>query len=270
MHPREILLLQTFTAAAAIIIVYVLFMQANPRQHPPTRHSVPRILVPREHMLNIAKLIGCAPNIPPIHIVVFARDAKRTHRLVRSLDSAGYGQTTVNLTIAGDSSSVVQRLKEWRHSAYRFATRSLAQLRIHDNNNRSFVVVFDDFMEPSPLFALWYLIQYCQTNASAIAGGGEGVDNVAGLAMSAAVWNSFIRWASSNNNTLADLTTALVMDYFISNSSNTTIVLPSIGGGNAFVRSEWQNPAYVEHAPKLTRTWDPVKEPSWGAVEIRV
>ena len=268
MHPRDFLLIQTFLAATAIILVYMFFTQSRAEQHPSTRHSVLRILVPHEHMLNITRLIGCKPTIPPIHIYIFARDAKKVHRLVRSLDSAGYGQTTVNLTIAGDS-SVVQRLKDWRHGGYRFNTKSLAQLRQHDS--KALVILFDDHMEPSPLHALWFLIQHCQTSALAIAGGGDRAENAAGLAMAAGVWNSFIRWAYSNNHTLiTNANTALVVDYLVSRSPNASMVFPSIGGGNAFVRSVWQNAAYVEHAPRLTRTWDPVKEPSWGAVEIRL
>ena len=263
MHPRNIILIQASSTVTVIILAYVFFIQPKALTHQPTHHIVPIIPIPYEKTLSITKLMGCWPITPPIHIFIFANDPKRVNRLVLSLDSAAYSQTTVNLTIVGDD-SVVQRLKGWRHGAYRFATKSLLQLHLHSKN--ALVILLDDHVEPSPLYALWFLIQHCQTNASAIAGGGNGINNVAGLAIPATTWNSFVQWTSSTNHTR--ITTALVVDYLSSLSPNASMVFPSIGSGNAFVRSEWQSPAYVEHAPKLTRTWDPVKEPSWGAVEI--
>jgi hypothetical protein len=272
MHPRDIILLQTAFAAAAIIVTYIFFVirppsSSNPRRHPTLRGH--------QRQLNLTELIGCGTP-PDIRICIFARDAKRVRRLVQMLSSAGYGAAgRVSLTVVGGS-EVVQNLdKVWLHDGYEFAGAHNMSATGDGKNTTQLVIALDDHMEPSPLHALWFLIQYCHTKASAIAGGGEGIDSTTGLAVDGAVWDGFAEWIATSNltsaaNNITQPSTALLIDYLSSSTPNASIVFPSIGGGNLFVRSEWQNPAYVEHAPKLTRTWNPEKEPSWGAVEIRL
>jgi hypothetical protein len=180
---------------------------------------------------------------------VFASDAKRARRIVRSLGVAAYGHARVNLTIYG----------EQMHGA--------------TASNRTLVIMLEDHMEPSPLHALWFMIQWCaldQPNRTAIAGGGVDPTSATGLAMAAELWDGFVRWATpfaANDTTHSSITDAAVT--YLSQLPNASIVLPATKGG-VFVRDEWQNPAYVEHQPKLVRAWDPAKEPSWGAVERRV
>ena len=84
--------------------------------------------------------------------------------------------------------------------------------------------------------------------------------------MAAELWDGFARWATpfAANDTTHSVTDAAVA--YLSQLPNASIILPATKGG-VFVRDEWQNPAYVEHQPKLVRVWDPAKEQSWGAVE---
>ena len=274
MHPRVIITLQTATTAAAILITYMVFIQPR-RPRPPTRHSTPKVLVPRprDSGLNLTELIGCEDGVPDVHICIFAKDPKRTQRLIRTLNTAGYGLAKVTLTIAGNNESVPSQkpldLTDWTHDGYKFATESVEQMYAPQQSSATVVIALDDSMEPSPLHALWFLIQYCQTNATAIAGGrGDKNNEVAGLAMDSDVWNGFVK-SHPNKTAPSDLAIESIMDYFNQMTPNTSsIIFPS--GGHTFVRAEWQNPAYVEHAPKLTRAWNPAKEPSWGAVEIRI
>jgi len=270
MHTRDIILLQTTATVAAILITYSVFAQSKPTESKTRRPLIPHILVPSASGFNVTKLIAC-PAIPAIHIQIFAQDARNLQRLVRSLDSADYGSAVANITVFGVY-SVVQKLESWRHGGYKFATRSLSQLRIRESMMKNYnpvVIIFDDYMDPSPLHALWFLIQRCaHPNATAIAGGGgKDTDSVAGLAMSAEVWNGFVHYWTTVNDTT---TTASVVTY-LSLLQNTSVIFPSLPSkDHAFVRSEWQNPAYVEHPPKLMRSWDPEHEPMWGAMEIRL
>ena len=226
--------------------------------------------------MNLTDIIGCQ-DVPEIHIFVFAQEAKRTRKMVQTLSSAGYVQSdVVNLTIVSDNVTLRDFKPKWTHGALEIATNSLEQLELRKRMDvasyyNALVIILDDHSEPSPLFALWFLIQHCHTNASAIAGGvGKGMDLVSGLALDADIWDGFIAWALESNHSLTSISTASVIEFLVSLPHGSSIVFPSINGGNTFVRAEWQNPAYVEHEPKLTRTWDPVKEPSWGAVEVRL
>lgn len=271
MHTRDAILLQATVASAAIMLTYLVFIHAD-IPHKPRRHRVARILTPpRKLALNLVKLMGCNA-VPDVHLCVFGSDAKRVRRLVRSLGVAAYGPARANLTIFGDS-SIVQRLDdEWPLSAYRFVTRSMGQMRLDANTtNNTLVIMLEDHMEPSPLHALWFMIQGCaldQPNHTAIAGGGVNAASATGLGMTAELWNQFVRWAAhAATNETHSITDAAVA--YLSQLPNATIVLPAAKEG-VFVRDEWQNPAYVEQHPKLVRTWDPVKEPSWGAVEMRL
>ena len=268
MHPRDAILLQATFISALILLTYlVAFHTDTPSQS--KRHRVVRILVPpHKSGLNLVELMGCDA-VPDIHLCVFASDVKQMRRLVRSLGSAAYGPARVNLTIFGDN-AIVQRLDdEWQLGAYRFVTGSLGQMRLDANaTDNTLVIMLEDHMEPSPLHALWFLIQRCaldQPNRTAITGGGVDTASITGLAMTAGLWNGFVRWATRATNETVSITEAAVL-YLSQQLPNASIIFPATKEG-VFVRGEWQNPAYVEHQPKLVRVWDPVKEPSWGAVE---
>ena len=260
MHTRDVILLQSTALTAAILITYLVLV--HPISHPPKHHTVPRVLVSKSSkMLNFTRLVSCH-TVPNIQLYLFAKDANHVRRLVQSLNAADYGPATANLTIFGDR-DVVQKLEMWEHGGYRFFTRSLAQLRLHDEKEEQLVIVFGDEMDPSPLYAMWFLIQRCaHANTTAIAGGRESGGKVSGLAMSMDVWNSFINAPNSSATTDSVLT-------HISNLPNASMIIPSTTGNNhAFVRAKWQNPAYVEHDPKLMRSWDPAHKPVWEATEL--
>lgn len=269
MHPRHAILLQASTAIAAILLTYLTLMRPGRSAHS-TRHNLPRILVPKTRQtFDIAATMGCAGEVPNVHICVFARDAKRLHRLARALGHASYGQKRrrVVVTVLGDS-KVVQRLDaELGPGTYSFTTKTLPRIR---PENQTMVLVLEDHMEPSPLLGLWFMTQWCALadangTTTVVGGGGESESDAAGLAMSAETWNSVAR--AANHNASAAVTTRTMLEH-IATLPNASIILPA--PGNVFVRQEWQNAAYVERSPKLTRAWDPVKEPSWGAVEIRL
>ena len=270
MHTYDITLLRTTAAIAAILITYSAFMQpylVSSKTKGPHTHS----LTHNTKGLNLTKLISCQ-SIPLIHIHIFATNAHTLNRLVKSLDAADYGPATASITILGDY-SVVQKLESWRHGDYQFATRSLSQLRRKAARDAegSFVIIFDDYMDPGPLYALWFLIQRCAYPLATAIAGGEGNDTnkIAGLAMEIETWNGFVNyWASINNDTI---TTASVVSYLSLTPNTSSVIFPSLASkDHTFVRSEWQNPAYVEQPPKLMRSWDTEHEPMWGALEVRL
>jgi hypothetical protein len=260
MHTRDIILIQTTATIAAILIMYgVLVNLPEKKRHTPPRYQGPRAL-------NFTELVSCE-TVPAILIHIFTSNIHNLKRLVTSLNAADYGPAVSNLTIFGDS-SVVHRLESWKHGGYKFITPPRPQAYRLQDSNKQMVIVLDDCMEVSPMYALWFLIQGCaQPNATAIAGGGKSADSVAGLAMTADVWKGFTRnWTAVNNTT----PTKSVLSY-LSRLSNSTIIMPLLPSkDHVFVRPEWQNPVYVEHAPKLMRSWDPEREPVWRAVEIRL
>ena len=286
MHPRDLVILQTAATAGVLILAYITFIlprHSGAASSARKRHTTPRI-IPRQHgddhhrALNITEIIGCeAADMPSIHICVFARDAARVRRLVRTLSSAAYSPApAVNLTVIGHGEEIAQQMPllntMWPHSSeFRLVNQSLSDAAVSDGP--TLVIALDDGMEPSPLHALWFLIQHCRTNASAIAGGGSSIDTAVGLAVGAVVWEGFIGWADDNNIAAANGSTALLANYISQLSlPNASVIFPATAGGEsyAFVREEWQNPAYVEHAPRLARAWNPAKEPSWGAVEVQI
>ena len=256
MHTRDIILIQTTATIAAIMIMYGVLVNLPEKK----RHIPPRYLGPRT--LNFTELVSCE-TVPTIQIHILASNIHNLKRLVTSLNAADYGPAVANLTIFGDR-SVVHRLESWRHGGYKFITRHTPGVHQLQDSTKQMVIVLDDSMEVSPMYALWFLIQGCaQPNATAIAGGGS----VAGLAMTADVWNDFTRkWTTVNNTTI----TKSVLSY-LSRLPNSTIIMPLLPSkDHVFVRPEWQNPVYVEHPPKLMRSWDPEREPAWGVVEIKI
>lgn len=268
MHPRNAIILQASTAMAAILLTYLTLIWPGRNPHS-TRHNLPRILVPKTHQtFDIAATMGCAGKIPDVHVCVIARNAEHLRRLARALSIASYGQSQRRVTVSvfGDS-SVVQRLDaELGQGDYSFTTRTLPRIR---TDNQTLVVVLEDHMETSPLHGLWFMTQWCATHVdgtnhtTVIGGGREDEFDTAGLAMDPDTWNSFAR--EINHTTSSTVTTQAILNH-IALLPNPSIILPA--HGNVFVRQQWQNAAYVERNPRLTRTWDPVKEPSWGAVEI--
>jgi len=272
MHARTAILIQASTAVAVIIFTYT----ALSRQ-PATkgRHSRG---ADRKRMGNLTDLEYCWFSTA-IHIHLFARDAARTHRLAKALSVASHGSAQTNLTIVGDA-AVIQRLEpEWPQGTYRFVTpRSISQLRMapDDSGAPPLVMVFEDHMEPSPLYALWFQTHHCNArNHSAttvIGGGGDLASAVAGLAMTVDVWNEYVHWAAGHKESMSQTNTAVTPSIirYLSLTPNTTIILPEIKGGSVFVRPVWQNSAYAEHDPTLMRSWDPSKVPAWGYTETKL
>jgi hypothetical protein len=268
MHTNDIILLRTTAAIAAILISYSVFTQPYLAS---SKNQGPHTLKHDTNGLNLTKLISCQ-TIPFIHIHIFATNAHALHRLVKALDAADYGPAAASITILGDY-SVVQKLESWRHGDYQSATRSLSQLRRNtaQDADRSFVIIFDDHMDPGPLYALWFLIQRCAYPLATAIAGGEGSDThkIAGLAMKIETWNGFVNYRASINNDTT--TTASVISYLALSPNTSSIIFPSLASkDHTFVRSEWQNPAYVEQPPKLMRLWDTEHEPIWGALEVRL
>jgi hypothetical protein len=248
MHTKDAILLQTSTLVAVLVISYLIF--THPRS----------VVTPSAHRNNTSiNVTGCG-EAAIIHIVVLAQSSARVlHRLVTALDSADYGPATVVfLTIFGDY-SMIENLESWRHGPHSFKTRSYSQLRVHINDTETLVIVLDDYMDPSPMYALWFLTQHCaKPNATAIAGGGGGKGlHTAGLAMSAEVWNAFLIHRATNHTSTVSV--------YVSRLPNASVVFPSIDESMeyAFVRLEWQDPVLMEHPPKLMRAWNPEKP--WGA-----
>ena len=262
MHARDVILLQSTTLMAAILITYLVL--AHQKSPTITRHHPTRVLIARKSNIpNVKNLIPCH-TVPIIQLYVFTKNTKHLLRLMQSLNSADYGPATADITVFGNQTEDVQMA--WEHGEYRVVTHLISHLAVH-SDNETLVVIFDDHMDPSPLFALWFLIQRCiSTNATAIAGGMESDGVFAGLAMSKAVWNDIV--LDPTTDTIHN--TASVISY-LSNIPNATVVVPhTTADDRVFVRSEWQNPAYVEHEPKLMRSWDIEHKPSWGAIEANL
>ena len=231
MHPKDTIILQTAGSVIAVLVTY-LFLSIQ------RSHST--LLTSRLRAHNIT-----SPTT--IHLFVFANgDLPTLKRHIQALDSADYRHMPVNLTILGNR-SVVHKLASWRHGAYQF-TRRLQQL-----SGDTLIIVLDDRMEPSPMHALWFL----ENKGTLTAGGG--IESINGIAMGIAVWNGFVQVAKHHNYS------AVVA--YVSTLPNASITFPSVGK-YTFVRSEWQNPVYIERAPKLMRSWDP--ERAWGRRTVKL
>jgi hypothetical protein len=264
MHPRKTVLLQASTAIAAIILTYVILTLTTTR----SRRSSPLFFLQNKENTDISRFLGCS-SMPFIELMILSKDITHTRRLVQTLNTAAYGHGGVNLTIFCDKSLVQELSPVWTIGGFKFATRSLSQLKIR-NHSETMVVVMEDHLQPSPLFALWFIMQRCtinirQLNSSAIAGGGDSFQSISGLAMEAETWNRFIRWTLHNRSSSSNHFIENIASY-ISSLPNASIFFPS---NNVFVRTVWQNPVYVEQPPILVRTWDPAKTPLWNAVEVR-
>lgn len=242
MHSRNIILIKMFTAVAAIVAVYAVLVRVNFKSKKNRVSGSGR---------NITRFISCREKIPDIHIHVFASDLQSLQKLVKSLDAADYGGATANLTIFGNL-SLVHTLGSWRHGEYEFTSPENMHQALRDE---TMVIIFDDEMEASPLHALWFLMQHCaHPNATGIAGGGQGANSVAGLALAPAVWNAF---TGARTNESAEPTTLSVVSY-LSRLPNSTILFPLLHAtDHTFVRTEWQDPLLVEHEPRLMRSWEP-------------
>lgn len=249
MHSRNVMVLQTCASMALILITYgVLLMHSTKHR---SRHAGSK--------RNITNFTTCQ-TVPVIHMHIFASSEQNLHRLIKSLDAADYGPVRANINIFSNQ-TLEHTTEPWRHGGYKISEAPLP-MEIQKSWHDTLVIIFDDQMEASPLHALWFLIQHCaQTNATAIAGGGESMDSLAGLAMTLDMWNAFA------TKKITDLSTRSVVSY-LSLLPNAIIIVPSID--HAFVRLEWQDPLAPERAPKLMRAWDPENRNKWGVKEMRL
>ena len=255
MHTRTTILLQTSAAIAAMILTYVMLAHSTARSN----HRNNAVLVfKNDRVIDLAQLIGCK-TLPTIQLIVFSKELKHTRRLVQSLSSAAHGSANVHLTVYGERGFAQETA--WNIGDYNFTTQPLSQLR---NQTDVTVVVIEDHAQPSPFYALWFLMQSCAHPNASVSGGG-GLHDIAGLGMSARAWNGYIRWAE--HVAPANASIQSIVNY-ISRQPNATIIFPSIKDNNVFMRSAWQNPVYVEKPPTLVRAWDALRDPIWGAVEI--
>lgn len=246
MHTKDILLMQTTAGIAVLLITYIALVR--PERQAPHRTS-------HIKSINLTTLIACPATPSIIHIHIFANDARRLDLLVRALDAADYGPVVANITVLGDCSLGFSG--PWQHGGYSCTTP------IGNASDGALVIVFDDFMEPSPMYALWFLVQRCaHPSATAVAGGGSSMDDATGLAMTADVWNGFVAWGDAGNSTAA-------LAMYIESIPNASVIFPSLES-HTFVREEWQNPYRTERPPKLMRSWDPERTPQWKAAVVGI
>lgn len=235
-----------------------------------------------------------------LHVYVLSEDATRTGELVRSLLSAtrageGVNETLHVVAMVGGEARAPQRHGD---GARAIVHLSLAQLLSHPDarhqrhpqeqkqkpqeehgTGRTLVIVLGDRMEPSPMYALWFLSQSCfggggegnnnnnnspggeeaRTPAALIAGG-RWSDGGDGLALSAEEWTAYLALERGGGGE-GRVSIPSILAYARARIPNATVTFPALEDGRVFVRAERQNPAYVERRPKLVRAWDPFHTP---------
>jgi hypothetical protein len=185
--------------------------------------------------VNISAVIPSS-NVKTLYLYVMmgSSDSANLVRLVRLLGSAGYPGASVELVIVSSfmlnaSGVPVVQSMNW----------SLGVVRVEREfglvANGSMVVFFEDFMEVSPLFSFWFLLQW----DSPVVLGGTDLNRPAGLAVDGRLWNRRIQLVSGGNQSLG-----MFRDFL--RLCGCAAVCPLLEDARVFVRNEYQSPVLPE------------------------
>ena len=209
---------------------------------------------PRDEILyapsvNISDLFSSSP-VKTLYLCVIGSDSTRLSRMIRMLDSAGYPGIKVELVVVTsllNASSVVKSMN-WSLGAFK-VERGLSPV----DSRESMVVFFEDFMEVSPLFPFWFLLQW---KVPVILGGND-LNRPAGVAVNGWLWNQRFKSSVYNQSTSLSMFRDFLRlcDCFASH--------PLLEDERVFVRNVYQSPVLPETAPRLVRTWN-ISRSQWN------
>jgi hypothetical protein len=199
--------------------------------------------------VKISALFPPSP-VKTLYLYVVGSDSTRLARMIRMLDSAGYPGIKVELVVVSsllNASSVVTSMN-WSLGAFKVEQR-LSPV----DSRESMVVFFEDFMEVSPLFPFWFLLQW---KVPVILGGND-LNRPAGVAVNGWLWNQRFKSSVYNQSTSLGMFRdfQLLCDCFAA--------YPLLEDERVFVRNVYQSPVLPETAPRLVRTWN-ISRSQWN------